>query len=49
VLITVVAAILTPPDLISMCALVVPMLLLYEGAVFAVGWIEKNRAAPPAA
>jgi len=25
------------------------MLLLYEGAVFAVGWIEKNRAAPPAA
>ena len=46
VLITVVAAILTPPDLISMCALVVPMLLLYEGAVFAVGLIEKNRAAP---
>ncbi len=46
VLITVVAAILTPPDLISMCALVVPMLLLYEGAVFAVGLIEKNRSAP---
>jgi sec-independent protein translocase protein TatC len=43
VLITVVAAILTPPDLISMCALVVPMLLLYEGAVFAVGLIEKRR------
>ena len=48
VLITVVAAILTPPDLISMCALVVPMLLLYEGAVFAVGLIEKNRAKTPA-
>jgi sec-independent protein translocase protein TatC len=47
VLITVVAAVLTPPDLISMCALVVPMLLLYEGAVFAVGLIEKNRAASP--
>jgi sec-independent protein translocase protein TatC len=46
VLITVVAAILTPPDLISMCALVVPMLLLYEGAVFVVGLIEKNRPAP---
>lgn len=45
VLITVVAAILTPPDLISMCALVVPMLLLYEGAIFVVGLIEKNRAA----
>jgi sec-independent protein translocase protein TatC len=48
VLITVVAAILTPPDLISMCALVVPMLLLYEGAVFAVGLIEKSRAKTPA-
>src|SRR5574337_1061308 len=46
VIITVIAAILTPPDLISMCALVVPMLLLYEGAVFAVGLIEKNRASP---
>ncbi len=43
VLITVIAGVLTPPDLISMCALVVPMLLLYEGAVFAVGLIEKNR------
>lgn len=49
VLITVVAAILTPPDLISMCALVVPMLLLYEGAIFAVGLIEKKRAAQSAA
>jgi sec-independent protein translocase protein TatC len=45
VLITVVAAILTPPDLISMISLVLPMALLYEGAVFAVGLIEKNRAA----
>jgi sec-independent protein translocase protein TatC len=45
VLITVVAAILTPPDLISMIALVLPMVLLYEGAVIAVGLIEKKRAA----
>jgi sec-independent protein translocase protein TatC len=45
VLITIVAGVMTPPDLISMCALVVPMLLLYEGAVFAVGLIEKNRRA----
>ncbi len=43
VIITVVAGVLTPPDIISMCALVAPMLLLYEGAVFAVGVIEKNR------
>jgi sec-independent protein translocase protein TatC len=44
--ITVIAAILTPPDLISMMALVLPMVLLYEGAVLAVGLIEKNRAKP---
>jgi sec-independent protein translocase protein TatC len=42
--ITIIAAILTPPDLISMISLVLPMVLLYEGAVFAVGLIEKRRA-----
>ena len=36
--------ILTPPDAISMCALAVPMLLLYEGAIVAVSMIEKKRA-----
>jgi len=46
VVITTVAAILTPPDIISMCSLVLPMVLLYEGAVFAVGLIEKNRTTP---
>ena len=39
------AAILTPPDLISMCSLALPMLLLYEGAVIAVKMIEKRREA----
>ena len=39
------AAILTPPDLISMISLALPMLLLYEGAVIAVKMIEKRRAA----
>lgn len=39
------AAILTPPDLISMCSLAVPMLLLYEGAVIAVKLIERRREA----
>jgi sec-independent protein translocase protein TatC len=42
VIITVVAAVLTPPDVISMLALVAPMLLLYEGAVVAVRLIEKK-------
>ena len=43
VAVTGVAAILTPPDLISMCSLAVPMLLLYEGSVLAVKYIERRR------
>jgi sec-independent protein translocase protein TatC len=39
------AAILTPPDLISMTSLALPMLLLYEGAVIAVKIIERRREA----
>jgi sec-independent protein translocase protein TatC len=44
-----IAAILTPPDLLSMCSLALPMLLLYEGAVIAVKILEKRRAAAAAA
>jgi sec-independent protein translocase protein TatC len=40
-----IAALLTPPDLISMISLALPMLLLYEGSVVAVRWVEKRRAA----
>jgi sec-independent protein translocase protein TatC len=43
--VTGIAALLTPPDLISMTTLMVPMLLLYEGAVIAVKMIEKRRKA----
>ena len=39
------AALLTPPDLISMTTLMLPLLLLYEGAVIAVKIIEKRREA----
>jgi len=39
-----IAAILTPPDLISMCSLALPMLALYEGSIIAVRWMEKRRA-----
>ena len=38
------AAILTPPDLISMTSLALPMILLYEGSVIAVRIVEKRRA-----
>ena len=41
--VTGIAAVLTPPDLISMCSLALPMLLLYEGAVIAVKLIERRR------
>ena len=44
VLVAVISAVLTPPDVISMSALALPMLLLYEGSILAVALIEKNRA-----
>jgi sec-independent protein translocase protein TatC len=39
-----IAAVLTPPDLISMISLALPMLALYEGAVLSVRWMERRRA-----
>lgn len=39
-----VAALITPPDPISMLAMAVPLGLLYELAVFAVSLLEKRRA-----
>ncbi len=45
VAVTGIAAILTPPDLISMASLALPMLLLYEGSVIAVRVVEKRREA----
>ena len=40
---------LTPPDLISMATLAVPLLLLYEGAIWAVRIVEKKAQAQAAA
>ncbi len=37
------AAIITPPDLLSMVMMLVPMVLLYEIAVFFVGFFERKR------
>jgi sec-independent protein translocase protein TatC len=39
-----VAAVLTPPDIISQFALAVPTLLLYELSIFLVQLVEKKRA-----
>jgi sec-independent protein translocase protein TatC len=40
----VIAAIVTPPDIISQISMAIPLLGLYELAVQAVRWIEKRRA-----
>lgn len=49
VIVFVVAAVLTPPDIISQFALAVPTLLLYEASVFSVRMVEKKRLQAEAA
>ncbi len=44
----VVAAVLTPPDVISQLALALPTLLLYEASIWLVAAAEKKRAAAEA-
>jgi sec-independent protein translocase protein TatC len=43
VLIFIVAAVLTPPDVFSQCSLALPMLLLYEISIFFVRRAEKAK------
>lgn len=40
----VIAAILTPPDVISQCSLALPLIVLYELSILAVAMIDKKRA-----
>jgi sec-independent protein translocase protein TatC len=49
VLAFIIAAVLTPPDVISQASLAVPLLLLYEGSILAVAMVEKNAAKTAAA
>jgi sec-independent protein translocase protein TatC len=42
------AAVLTPPDVISQMSLAIPLLLLYEGSVWSVRIVEKRAAAETA-
>src|SRR3989475_11346050 len=44
----VIAAVLTPPDVISQASLAVPLLLLYEGSIWSVRLIEGKAAASAA-
>jgi sec-independent protein translocase protein TatC len=41
----VIAAILTPPDVLSQLSLALPLLALYEGSIWAVRWVEKKAVA----
>jgi sec-independent protein translocase protein TatC len=49
VVVFVLAAVLTPPDVISQFALAVPTLLLYEASILSVRWVERRRAEAEAA
>jgi sec-independent protein translocase protein TatC len=41
----VIAAVLTPPDVLSQLSLALPLLALYEGSVWSVKVVEKRAAA----
>jgi sec-independent protein translocase protein TatC len=41
----IIAAVLTPPDVISQMSLALPLLLLYEGSIWSVRLVEKKAAA----
>ena len=41
----IIAAVLTPPDVLSQASLALPLLALYEGSIIAVGIVEKKAAA----
>jgi sec-independent protein translocase protein TatC len=44
----VIAAILTPPDVISQLSLALPLMALYEGSIYSVRFVEKKAAADKA-
>lgn len=41
----VIAAVLTPPDVLSQASLAIPLLVLYEGSIIAVAMVEKKATA----
>jgi len=44
----IIAAVLTPPDVLSQMSLAIPLLLLYEGSIWSVKLVEKKAAASAA-
>ena len=47
VLAFIVAAVITPPDIVSQLALAIPMCLLYELGILSAGLFIKHTQAPP--
>jgi sec-independent protein translocase protein TatC len=45
----IIAAVLTPPDVLSQMSLALPLLILYEGSIYAVRAVEKKAAAAASA
>src|SRR5665647_2172125 len=45
----IIAAVLTPPDVLSQASLAIPLLALYEGSIIAVRVVEKKAATAKAA
>jgi sec-independent protein translocase protein TatC len=45
IIIVAIAAVLTPPDIISQVGLAIPMLLLYECSIVACKWVKKKETA----
>ena len=43
----IIAAVLTPPDVISQASLAIPLMVLYEGSIIAVVMVEKQAPPPP--
>ena len=39
-----IAAVLTPPDIISQTCLAIPLIILYEVSIYSCRWVEKARA-----
>jgi sec-independent protein translocase protein TatC len=44
----VIAAVLTPPDVISQLSLALPLMVLYEASIYAVRFVERKQAASTA-
>jgi len=39
----VIAAVLTPPDVLSQLSLALPLMLLYEGSIWSVWYVERRK------